>query len=144
MADHAGLGVDRISNPRGRHGSPGRPDPRGCRSQEVLPEGIVTVIDVKWHGTAVVELTYRDSAGRVGGELLHRDREPSLAVFTAGRPWSFDGDGALLRLASESLRIRMAHLFDPLLAIHTSLVDPLPHQITAVYGELLENASDPA
>ncbi len=56
---------------------------------------------------------------------------------TAGRPWSFDGDGELLRLASEALRIRLAHLFDPLLAVHTSLVDPLPHQITAVYGEML-------
>ena len=38
---------------------------------------------------------------------------------------------------SEAHRIRLAYLFDPHLAIHTSLVDPLPHQITAVYGELL-------
>ena len=50
----------------------------------------------------------------------------------AGR-WSFDGDGALFRLVSEAHRIRLAHLFDPVLAVHTSLVDPLPHQITAVY-----------
>jgi len=28
-------------------------------------------------------------------------------------------------------------LFDPLLAVHTSLVEPLPHRITAVYGEML-------
>lgn len=38
---------------------------------------------------------------------------------------------------AEAQRIRLAHLFDPLLAVHTSLVDPLPHQITAVYGEML-------
>ena len=31
----------------------------------------------------------------------------------------------------------LAHHFDPYLAIHTSLVDPLPHQISAVYGEML-------
>ena len=55
----------------------------------------------------------------------------------AGRPWSFDADGALLRLVSEAHRIRLAHLFDPYLAIHTSRVEPLPHQITAVYGEML-------
>jgi superfamily II DNA or RNA helicase len=54
-----------------------------------------------------------------------------------GRPWSFDGDGKLFRLVSEAHRINLAHLFDPLLAIHTSMVDPLPHQITAVYGEML-------
>src|SRR5262245_21705750 len=34
-------------------------------------------------------------------------------------------------------RIRLAYLFVPLLAVHTSLVDPLPHQITAVYEEML-------
>ncbi len=31
----------------------------------------------------------------------------------------------------------MAHLFDPMVAVHTSLIEPLPHQITAVYGEML-------
>lgn len=43
----------------------------------------------------------------------------------------------MFRLVSEARRIRMAYLFDPLLAINTSLVDPLPHQITAVYSEML-------
>jgi len=38
---------------------------------------------------------------------------------------------------SEAYRIRLAYLFDPLLAVHTSLVEPLPHQILAVYGEML-------
>src|SRR5207245_2978513 len=58
-------------------------------------------------------------------------------IAVAGRPWSFDGDGGLLRLVSEAHRIRLAYLFDPVLAVHTSLVDPLPHQITAVYGDML-------
>jgi superfamily II DNA or RNA helicase len=38
---------------------------------------------------------------------------------------------------SEAYRIHLAYLFDPLLAVHTSLVEPLPHQIKAVYGEML-------
>ena len=38
---------------------------------------------------------------------------------------------------TEANRIKLAHYFDPYLAIHTSLVDPLPHQISAVYGEML-------
>ncbi len=66
-----------------------------------------------------------------------RDDEPTLEIVTEGHSWSFDGDGALLRLVSEAHRIRLAHLFDPLLAVHTSLVEPLPHQITAVYGKML-------
>jgi hypothetical protein len=63
--------------------------------------------------------------------------KPRIEVVEVGRPWSFDGDGALFRLVSEAHRIRLAHLFDPVLAVHTSLVDPLPHQITAVYEAML-------
>jgi SNF2 family DNA or RNA helicase len=40
-------------------------------------------------------------------------------------------------LVSEAQRIRLAYLFDPVLAVHTSVVDPLPHQITAVYESML-------
>ena len=110
---------------------------RGCSIRGILPEGLATVLDVKWLGTVAIEVTFKDSAGRLGNELLYRDREPTLEVAEAGRPWSFDGDGALFRLLAEANRIRLAYLFDPLLAVHTSLVDPLPHQITAVYGEML-------
>lgn len=102
-----------------------------------VSEADATVIDVEWHGTGAVTLTYRDDGGQVNQRLLFRDDEPTLEIVTAGRPWSFDSDGALFRLASEALRIRLAHLFDPYLAVSTSLIDPLPHQITAVYGEML-------
>lgn len=71
-------------------------------------------------------------------EGIYRDREAMLEIVESGRPWNFDGDSRLFRLVSEAYRIRLAYLFDPLLAVHTSLVEPLPHQITAVYGELLE------
>jgi SNF2 family DNA or RNA helicase len=110
---------------------------RGASVKGVLADGLVTVVDVKWIGTVAVELTYKDAAGQLGSELLYRDREPTLEIAAAGKPWSFDGDGALFRLLSEAHRIRLAYLFDPLLAVHTSLVEPLPHQITAVYGEML-------
>lgn len=42
-----------------------------------------------------------------------------------------------LFLSLEALRYRFASLYDPLLAMNTSKVDPLPHQIEAVYGYLL-------
>ncbi len=110
---------------------------RGAAVRGILLDGLVTIGDVRWLGTVAIEVTYKDSAGRLGNELLYRDREPTLEIVEAGRPWSFDGDGALFRLLSEANRIRLAYLFDPLLAVHTSLVEPLPHQITAVYGEML-------
>jgi len=103
----------------------------------ILPDCAVTVAGVQWFGSEALELTYKDPGGRVANQLLYRHDEPRLEVVEQGRPWSFDGDGTLFRLVSEAHRIRLAHLFDPVLAVHTSLVDPLPHQITAVYESML-------
>jgi SNF2 family DNA or RNA helicase len=103
----------------------------------ILPDSVVTVVNVQWFGSEALELTYKTPAGRVANELLYRHDEPRLEVVERGRPWSFDGDGGLFRLVSEAHRIRLAHLFDPVLAVHTSMVEPLPHQITAVYEAML-------
>lgn len=103
----------------------------------ILPDALATVISVQWFGTDAVELTYKTPEGKVANELLFRQDEPRLEVLEQGVPWSFDGDGDAFRLVSEAHRIRLAHLFDPLLAVHTSLLEPLPHQITAVYDVML-------
>ncbi len=103
----------------------------------VLPNSLVTVVSVQWFGSEALELTYKDPGGKVANELLYRHDEPRIEVAVEGRPWSFDGDGHLFRLVSEAQRIRLAHLFDPVLAVHTSLIEPLPHQITAVYESML-------
>ena len=103
----------------------------------VHPDGVVTVVSVQWFGSEALELTYKTPEGAVANELLYRHDEDRLELVAEGRPWSFDGDGALFRLVSEAQRIRLAHLFDPVLAVHTSVVDPLPHQITAVYEAML-------
>ncbi len=110
---------------------------RGSLVKGLVTDGPVTVIDIKWYGSTCIELTFKDSAGSVKNELLYRDAEPRLDLLEAGRSWTFAGDPSLFRLVSEAYRIHLAHLFDPHLAIHTSLVDPLPHQITAVYGEMI-------
>jgi SNF2 family DNA or RNA helicase len=103
----------------------------------ILPDALVTVVSVQWFGSEALELTYKTPTGRVGNEILYTTDESRLEIVEIGRPWSFDGDGALFRLVSEAQRIRLAHLFDPVLAVHTSVVDPLPHQITAVYEAML-------
>jgi superfamily II DNA or RNA helicase len=103
----------------------------------ILPDCLVTVVNVQWFGSAALELTYKTPAGKVANELLYRHDESRVEVVELGRPWSFDGDGAAFRLVSEAHRIRLAHLFDPVLAVHTSMVEPLPHQITAVYDAML-------
>jgi superfamily II DNA or RNA helicase len=105
--------------------------------QGILPNCLVSVINAQWFGSEALELTYKDPTGKVGNELLYRHDEQRFKVVEEGRPWSLDGAGALFRLVAEAQRIRLAHLFDPVLAVHTSVVDPLPHQITAVYDAML-------
>ena len=110
---------------------------QGTIVKGILPNQHVTVVAVSWRRDAAVNLVYRDSTGNFGTELLFRGRESALEIVDAGPSWNFDGDGEMFRLVSEAYRIQLAHLFDPLLAVHTSEVDPYPHQITAVYEEML-------
>ncbi|MFZ4524869.1 MAG: helicase-related protein [Chlorobium sp.] len=94
-------------------------------------------MSVQWFGSEALELTYKTPDGKVANELVYRHDEQRLEIVEQERPWSFDGDGALFRLVSEAQRIRLAHLFDPVLTVHTSNIEPLPHQITAVYESML-------
>ena len=97
----------------------------------------VEVVRTEWIGSDALNVVYRGADGPAE-VLLFRDAEPRLELIQATRAFSFDGDGETFRIASEAQRIRLAHLFDPYLAVHSSRIEPLPHQITAVYGELLE------
>ena len=68
----------------------------------ILPDALVTVVNVQWFGSEALELTYKTPAGKVANELLYRHDEPRIEVVEQGRPWSFDGDGKLFRLVSEA------------------------------------------
>lgn len=97
----------------------------------------VSVVAVKWHGSNALTVTFRSVNGNVAEQILYREDEERLNIADSGLPWSFDADADLLRLASEAYRINLAHIFDPYLAVHTSAIEPLPHQISAVYQEML-------
>lgn len=63
--------------------------------------------------------------------------ELAALVKVRGRERTFDGEARLFLLGAEAERIRIAHQFDPLFAVNASVVDPLPHQVEAVYRYLL-------
>ena len=87
----------------------------------ILPDSLVTVVTVQWFGSEALELTYKDPGGRVANQLLYRHDEPRLEIVEQGRPWSFDGDGSLLRLVSEAHRIRLHICLIPCLRSHLSV-----------------------
>ena len=76
-----------------------------CSINKVI---LVAVVDIKWYGSTGVELTFKDATGRPDSVLLYRDSEPGLKIVSAERSWSFDADGAALRLVSEAYRIHLA------------------------------------
>src|SRR5450755_1682839 len=111
---------------------------KGALVRGVLGDRAVKDDDIAWHGSSAITLTYTDVlSGQAGQELLYREDEGRLVVEEAGRAWSMDADGNLFRLVSEAKRISLAYLFDPFLAVQTSSLDPLPHQIEAVYDKML-------
>lgn len=98
--------------------------------------GIAEVVQVSRFGVDAINVVFRGD-GKVGERLVYRGDEVGFEIVTGGRAFSFDADGGLLRLASEAYRVRLAHLFDPYLAVSASQIEALPHQITAVYAEML-------
>ncbi len=109
----------------------------GAIVKGVIGNEPITVVATKWYGNGVLEITYKTTTGNVGNQLMYRTDESNLEVVKSSLPWSFDADGDVLKLVSEAYRINLAHLFDPYLAVHTSSVEPLPHQISAVYQDML-------
>lgn len=108
----------------------------GSRLTGLDPSGVAEIVSVSRFGPDALNLVFR-AGGRVAERLLYRGEEAAFHLVDGGRAYAFDADGNLLKLASEAYRIRLAHLFDPYLAVSASQIEALPHQITAVYGEML-------
>src|SRR6266852_885727 len=101
------------------------------------PSAVATIVAVVPIAEGAIQVIYKTADGTLKDRLLGRADEASIALATQERPWAFDGNGEEFKLAVEAKRIDLAFLFDPMMAVHTSNVDPLPHQITAVYESML-------
>jgi len=107
----------------------------GVRLAGVVPGESVAVLGLHRNGPDAFSLTYRATSG-LAQVVLYRADEDRLK--TAGSSIrAFDAPAQDFRLVAEAQRIRLAGLYDPMLAVATSDVRPLPHQIRAVYGEMM-------
>ena len=110
----------------------------GQRLLGIIPDRTATLLAVDPLDADLLELVYRDETGEIGQRIITKAEANGfdLAVDYDSAP-PLDADPDDFRLASEALRIKYAALYDPMAAVNSSAVDPLPHQIRAVYEELL-------
>lgn len=83
-------------------------------------------------------VAYRTEEGALAEKIVFSEALNHLKAVDPGSAFAFDADPDAFLLAAEARRMRLAHLFDPQAALGTSDVDPLPHQLRAVYGEMLQ------
>ena len=108
----------------------------GQRLSGIAPDQWVHILGVVPVGATAVEISYRTQAGHYGGQMVFEAQAGGFTVVEQdGRP--FDADGADFRLAAEAMRILEAAKYDPFLSVSTSDIRPLPHQLKAVYEEML-------
>ena len=103
----------------------------------IEPGQVVRVVTTEPVGDNALTVYYKTADGQLRERMLFRADEMQLSRADVGRPWAFDASGTEFKLAAEAWRIHLAHLFDPMMAVHTSNVEPLPHQLTAVYESML-------
>ncbi|MEU9275435.1 helicase-related protein [Streptomyces sp. NPDC048342] len=108
----------------------------GLRIDGLVPAEAVTLIAAQPHGGNAVELTFKTAGGVLDQQIVFRRDESRLSIARSGSR-AFDATPRDFKLVAEAQRISLAGLFDPMLAVATSDVQPLPHQIRAVYGELI-------
>lgn len=101
------------------------------------PGQVARIVTTERVGDDALTVYYKTADGTLRERMLFRGDESALSLAEAGRSWSFDAPGDDFKLVVEAYRIDLAHLFDPMMAVHTSNVEPLPHQITAVYESML-------
>ena len=101
------------------------------------PNQKVTIVNINPHGEDMATVAFRTPDGQISEVLLSAQEAVDLTVESSSHDWEFDAPADKYLLALEAYRISLAAMFDPRLAIHTSLVEPLPHQILAVYESML-------
>jgi len=110
---------------------------QGVKVSGLVPDQVVTIQSLEDFGLSV-QITFRDTNGRLDEAILGVEQLKELIVVRQDSV-HFDVDSAHdFLLASEATRIRYGVQSDPFLAVHGSKIEPLPHQISAVYEHMLE------
>lgn len=98
----------------------------------------VKIINVSTKTPFSCSVVIKTDSGRLDEQTLYKDEIKNLEIISEKKTQSFSGSARNFLLAAEAYRIKHAHIFDTRVAIHTSNIEPLPHQISAVYEIMLQ------
>lgn len=105
--------------------------------KNLIPNEAVTIEKVQQLGR-MTSLTFVGVNSRKHNtKIIDATQMEKLEVVSDEGTFSFTGDPVQFGLFAEAERINSAYQFDPLFAVNCSIVDPLPHQVEAVYRNLL-------
>ncbi len=100
-----------------------------------LPEAVEVLALVPF-GDSLKVIGRGLSTGLTYDPVLNAAQVSQLTVSEEREP--FDGDARLFRLGVEAHRLGLAYEYDPFFSLSIARVDPLPHQLEAVYGYFLK------
>src|SRR5213593_2852508 len=100
----------------------------------IFPEPVQVIVVVPM-GASVKLIGKGLTTGKVHEPILNAEQLASLEATTEKEP--FDGDAHRFRLGIEALRLGLAYEYDPYFSLSIARVDPLPHQLEAVYDYFL-------
>lgn len=105
--------------------------------KNLIPSEAVIIDKIRKLGSKY-SLSYTGvNSNKRASKILDEQQMELLEVLTSDGEFNFKGDPEKFVLFAEAERIKSAYQFDPLFAINCSVVDPLPHQVEAVYKYLL-------
>src|SRR5437773_5859675 len=100
----------------------------------LFPEPVQVIVALPM-GTSVKLVGKGLRTNRVYEPVLSKEQLALLTASLATEP--FDGDARKFRLGIEAMRLGLAYEYDPYFALSIARVDPLPHQLEAVYDYFL-------
>ncbi|NLB95728.1 MAG: DEAD/DEAH box helicase, partial [Armatimonadetes bacterium] len=101
----------------------------------VFPEPVQVIVAVPM-GDALKLVGKGMRSGQVYEPILTSAQLALLEAAPEKQP--FDGDARRFRLGIEALRLKLAYEYDPFFSLSIARVDPLPHQLEAVYDYFLK------
>src|SRR5687767_13535374 len=105
--------------------------------KNLIPAEPVTINKVQKLGASVSVSFTGVNTNRANTKVISTNEFDQLEILTDEGKFNFKGDPVRFALFAEAERINTAYQFDPLFAVNCSIVDPLPHQVEAVYKFLL-------